>query len=509
MSTIADENADAGRYIVKEEGEDHQQWKLSICANWTPLNKLYTFNKKSTARKVEVKRAIKANPDVKFGVNEDIDTYLDAFHGELLFSMSPAVKTAVKEAFDDIAEDRQWKYVEEDGSLYAKAHPKCLRTLVAERLFHILENPVPGVPGIKVHPDEVLVYPYSSTAVLEKVMVSMSKTNGVVLAGEGFYKNNALLAFNAGLDIVPIPVNLEKDGKMDLDVMEETVAKYHRQGVLAGFLFTIPGNPLVVEYTLEELTRIGQILVRYNVPAVVDSIFFGAVPDGKCIQLAALEVEVDGKKHRMYDHIITCTGNSKSCLASGPTKFGALCTGNKAWREKLKHLMANLLFQRETTHMAKQTLMQSSPEIFADNRDFMINMQVKAKEHIALINEKHGAGTIKIMGPSTYSMFLVMSFDPELLKSAEINDNWVLEDFLLVCGGLDTVSFAYFGSKQLAVRVNVLGPRKSGLKSAEHSAEIFHRLDGVITFIKNGGTYSQALKRLNLEQGVSLEQIMC
>eukprot|EP00357_Protocruzia_adherens_P036350 CAMPEP_0115028182 /NCGR_PEP_ID=MMETSP0216-20121206/36078_1 /TAXON_ID=223996 /ORGANISM="Protocruzia adherens, Strain Boccale" /LENGTH=500 /DNA_ID=CAMNT_0002404177 /DNA_START=57 /DNA_END=1559 /DNA_ORIENTATION=- len=490
-------------HIVNQTSET-AQWTLDISSYFGRFDPMYTFNKKALSRKSEITKIIKGDCSLKFGINEEFPGVLDSYHGDPSFHMQDESKRAVTRAMEDIQEDRMWKFVESDGSYYARANPKILRELAAEKLFHILDHPHPQVPGIKVPPSDVLVYPYSDTCVIEKVLASVSKSKGVILSPAGFYKNNSKLAFNAGLKIVAIPIDLQT-GKMDFDEMDRLLQLYTHQGTLCCFLMTIPGNPLVVEYTVEELQRIGCAVLKYQVPTVVDSIFFSSAPADKAIQLAAVEVEFEGKTVLMHDHVVTTSGNSKGPRASGPSKIGALCTGNGVWREKLALLMSCPVIQRETTHIARATLEFCTLEFYDRCCENMMAQQVKARKLIADLNEKYGERSISVVGPSTYSMFMAIALSDDLCKKAGIVDSWQLEDFFLAVGGLDSVSFAFFGCDDVfAIRLNTLCPERNGYKKEENVVEMFSRIDGILNYIVNGGTYEQALQKLGVESTISI-----
>ena len=285
-----------------------------------------------------------AKENLTFGSKNAYSGVMDAFHGEMPFGMAPSAKRAVLDATHAILEERQDEFVEPDGMPYSKGQPRILQQLAADHLFRRFHRPTPGVPGVRVKPSEVVLYPYTSTLLLEKALLSVAIPGGVIVSPGAFYKSNASLAVSAGLRIRTFPTDVAKSGAIDPEHLSNAIAYYKRKGTFAAVLFTMPGNPLIAEYTLEELERIGRVILEHEVPVIVDTLFDRMIPDGRYIPLAAINVTWRGRSHRLYDHIVSISGNSKGYNAPGPYKIGAIATGNETWRMRILDLIGGLSF---------------------------------------------------------------------------------------------------------------------------------------------------------------------
>src|SRR6266700_5037795 len=108
---------------------------------------------------------------------------IDVYHGELRFHMHPQVQQAVLDTTGKLLNEDA-DLLEPDGSPFDKAQPRILRALAADRLYARWRQ-----AGLAVSADDVLVCPYSSLVMLEAVMASVARPDGVILCPEGFYKS--------------------------------------------------------------------------------------------------------------------------------------------------------------------------------------------------------------------------------------------------------------------------------------------------------------------------------
>ena len=262
----------------------------------------------------------------------------------------------------------------------------------------------------------------------------------------------------------------------------------------------MPGHPLVAEYSLAELQAIGQVLVQEGVKVIIDSTFDQIQSD--YIPLAAVNVELDGKIHRLHDQIVTITGLSKGLHSIGPFKIGVATTGDAKWRAKIKAELV-VSFQRETTATARVVIEETTEEYLEKNRLTMMQHQQEAKAHIALINEKFGAGAVSYLGSSKYGPFMALTFRQDILTKAGIEDGWQLADMLLATVGLKTVAGPR-GARP-AVRINIDAPRISWKKNPALVGEMFKRIeDFVDQILKSGLTYAKALARIGVESTIGV-----
>lgn len=397
---------------------------------------------------------------------------IDAYHGETGLPLARDAEQALQRAWNEII-DKTFPAEYSDYELYDKSQPLILRQLASNKLFSNLSNPVPQVPGINVKPDEVVVCPYSSMELIEKALATIARPSGIIVCPEGFYKSFGLVARKYGLSI--ISSRNKDDGSFKIDAVEfkKCLAATKASGDLCLVLLTYPGNPVVSEYSLEELLEIGNVLAEIDVPVICDMAFDQMVDT--YIPLASLQIATAKGTVRLFDRILSVTGNSKGYNAFGPCKFGAATTGNQAW---LKQIRKRLLvpFQRETTHLVRAVIEHTPESYFEQNRKLMRRQYREVDAHIMRINKRFGSETLRPLG-SPQGIFLGVIFDSALCRAAKIHMSSELEGALLRLAGIDSVSLDRTGSKRLGVRLNIFAPRKEiGQEKPELLDELFDRI---------------------------------
>ena len=169
---------------------------------------------------------------------------IDVYHGEMRFHMHPRVQQALLDTTRKLlTEDAD--LLESDGRPFDKAQPRILRELAADRLYARWRQ-----AGLAVSADDVLVGPYSSLFMLEAVMASVARPDGVILCPEGFYKSARQHIEKFGLSIRLIPAPPEHDGKISPWQLRRAIQAHREQ--LCALLLTMPGNPLIATYTEDQ-----------------------------------------------------------------------------------------------------------------------------------------------------------------------------------------------------------------------------------------------------------------
>ncbi|WP_158607867.1 aminotransferase class I/II-fold pyridoxal phosphate-dependent enzyme [Nocardia panacis] len=442
---------------------------------------------RSEARKRVLRRAL---ADADFGGRHGI---VDAYHGETGLPVHPSAAAALDRAWSELR--AQYR----DAASYDKRQPLILRELAARRLFGRLDHPVAEVAGIAVRPEEVVVAPYSSTILLEEAVATIARPGGVLVCPEGFYKSSSIHVAKFGLRMVPCPVAPDAAFKIDPERLARCLAEVAASGALCGVLLTLPGNPVYADYSERELRDIAEVLHRSGVPVICDMAFDCLV--AQHIPIASLELSVG----RMYDRVLTITGNSKGYNAFGPCKMGAACTGDAAWLARIRERLT-ISFQRESTHLARAILEHTPDTYFAHNRTLMLARQDRALAGIAAINAAGGAPLLRPLGAAE-GMFLSLAFDPDLLDAAGVETSSELEDLLLVASGVDSVALDRTGSARLGVRLNVIAPRRGpGQGSVDLLDELFIRIGELLARLRAGLTYREALAERGLPE---LEPLGC
>ncbi|WP_225725299.1 MULTISPECIES: pyridoxal phosphate-dependent aminotransferase [unclassified Nocardia] len=474
---------------------------LTDIGTWQHEPGLATVAKRSEARKRLVRKQLGA--DAQFAGTEGrwYSGVLDAYHGETGLPLHPDAAAALDRAWRELMSMRDPgvapEYANEyrDGALYDKRQPLILRELAAHKLFGRLAAPDIAVPGIAVHPDEVIVCPYSSTMLLEEAVATLARPGGVIVCPEGFYKSSSIHVEKFGLRVVSCPVAPDQTFKIDPELLARCLDDFASRGELCGVLLTLPGNPVVVDYSADELARIAQVLLDSGAPIICDMAFDAMV--ARHIPIAALALPGG----RLYDRVLTVTGNSKGYNAFGPCKLGAACSGDAEWLARIRERLT-ISFQRESIHLARAIVEHTPEAYFAHNRTLMRRQLDRARRHIDAINARVGAQVLRPLG-SSQGMFRTIAFADDLLAAAGVESSAQLEDLLLAAAGVDSVALDRTGSARLGVRLNVLAPRKApGQESPDLLDELFDRLTRLILDIRAGDTYRDVLLRQGLLETV-------
>ncbi|WP_280495729.1 pyridoxal phosphate-dependent aminotransferase [Nocardia asiatica] len=454
-----------------------------------PLADLATLTNRSEARKREVRARL---PRDAWFAGTDGRRYtgvIDAYHGETGRAPDAHAVAALDRAWREslhIAPPAEYL----DGRLYDKRQPLILRELAARKLFERLSHPVEGVPGVRVRAEEVIVCPYSSTMLLEEAVATLARPGGVIVCPEGFYKSSSIHVEKFGLRIVSCPVAPDDAFKIDPARLARCLGELRATGELCGVLLTLPGNPVVADYTAAELAQIGRVLLDCDVPVICDMAFDRLVTSH--IPIAALHVETEQGVRRLYDVALTITGNSKGYNAFGPCKMGAACTGDIAWLDRIRERLT-ISFQRETTHLARAILEHTPEDYFEHNHALMCGQIDRARTHIAAINARFGTDVLRPLG-SPEGMFVSVVFDRALLDRAGVRTSAEVEDLVLAVAGVDSVALDRTGSPRPGIRLNVLAPRKAPRhESPALIEELFDRVEQLIRDVAGGLTYRDAL----------------
>ncbi|MEC3956798.1 aminotransferase class I/II-fold pyridoxal phosphate-dependent enzyme [Nocardia sp. CDC153] len=434
----------------------------------------------------------------------DARTYrgiIDAYHGETGLAMDESAAAALNSAWSEVmsghtsviggANSGDYR----DVSLYNKRQPMILRQLAAEQLFQRISAPVAGMPGLRVDPDDVLVCPYSSTVLLEEAIATIARPGGVLVCPEGYYKSVAGHITKFGLRLVTSPVTADQGFRIDPVALARTLEEHARQGNLCGVLLTLPGNPVVADYTVEELVEIGRVLLAADVPVICD-MSFDLLVEGHT-PIAAITVPTADGPVRLYDRVLSITGNSKAYNAFGPCKIGAVCCGDREWLDEIRGRL-RVSFQRETTHLARATIERTRAEYLADNRKLLRAQVDAAHRLLADINARFGRELVRPLG-SRDGMFVTVEFDEAVMAAAGVRSSADLEDLLLMAAGVDCVALDRTGSRRMGVRLNVSTPRRgTGEVSPGLLAELFDRIERLLERIDSGLTYAGALLELGI-----------
>ncbi len=442
---------------------------------------------RSEVRKRLVRRTLAAHPLFEGTGGRVHSGIIDAYHGETGLPMDAAATGALDRAWGELLHtEPPPEYA--DGRLYDKRQPLALRELAAHKLFGRLDG---------VRPDEVVVCPYSSTVLLEEAVATLARPGGVIVCPEGFYKSAAIHIQKSGLRIVTCPATPDDRFAIDPVALAECLDRYGRSGELCGVVLTLPGNPVVARYSREQLLEVARVLAAARTRVICDMAFDQMVAEH--LPIAALEVTTDAGPVRLYDRVLTITGNSKGYNAFGPCKIGAACTGDTDWLDLIRSRLT-VAFQRETTHLARAVIEHTPESYFEHNRKIMREQLVRSLELIDGIERRQGRKALRPLGCAE-GMFLTVVFDEQMLDAAGIHSGAVLEDLLLIAAGVDSVALDRTGSPRRGVRLNVLAPRKAPRQESRAlTDELFDRLERFVERLTGGLDYRAALAEYGLAE---------
>ncbi len=450
---------------------------------------------RSEERKKELRRRLSDGDSFAGRRGVNYRGILDAYHGETGFEMDPVAADALRAAWNELTAGNSRQ---RGLPAYDKHQPIELRELTAATLFGRLNRPVASLPGVRVRPDEVVVCPYTSMLLLEEVLATVVRPGGVIVCPEGYYKNFA--THIAKFDVRVAVPDAVPDDSFRIDPRSLARELERHGGAVCAVLLTLPGNPVVSSYSATELHELARTLVAAEVPVVCD-MAFDRLAEGH-IPLAALVVPTPAGPVRLYDRMVTVTGNSKGYNAFGPCKLGAACSGDEQWLARIRARLT-ISFQRETTHLVRAVLEHTPESYFEHNRKLVCEQFDTALDRIAAINTELGPDTLRPLG-SGAGMFLSVVADPELLAGAGVRTSAELEDLLLAGAGIDSVALGRTGSSRIGVRLNVLAPRRGpGAESRELIDELFDRLAGLVGALRGGATYREILHRRGIPDAVS------
>jgi aspartate/methionine/tyrosine aminotransferase len=429
---------------------------------------------------------------------DDTDTghlLIDAFHGEMHFQPDSTAIAALNRAWQQILEGDQSHFIGHD-----KSQPESLQRLAIDILFERLRVPkAAGLAELPLSINDSIVVPYSSTQLLMAALQCRPKQHlSRALCPAGFYKGSAKLAQAAGLRLDTIPVDLQRDGVMIPERLDNYLAAHHRETAL--LWLTMPGNPLIASHSLPQLESIARILVCYDVDVLIDMAFDKLLPPGALLPLPNVRVpDATGRHRAIFERTFAVTGNSKGLGASGPWKLGAGVCGHADWRAATLERVTAVTFQRESTHLIQAGIEAVSETYLGANRQALRAIQQDAKRHILTTNRALGSDLVFAYGNPVYTPFLCLGLDTALLRGAGITDSCDLADFLLAGAGIESVPLDVVGIHHPGVRLNVAAPRIGGNKSPRHLDLLFARLQRLLREARRGLTYHDSLDRIGLQ----------
>lgn len=158
--------------------------------------------------------------------------------------------------------------------------------------------------GRTINPEEEIVVTCGGTEAMMAAMMTICNPGDKVMVFSPFYENYGADAILSGAEPIYIPL-VPPEYTFDLSLIE----KGFQEGAKA-IIICNPSNPCGKVFSREELTAIGELVLKYDAFAVTDEVYEHMVyAPNTHTHMAALP--------GMYEHTITCNSLSKTYSITG------------------------------------------------------------------------------------------------------------------------------------------------------------------------------------------------
>ncbi|MBN2175611.1 MAG: pyridoxal phosphate-dependent aminotransferase [Bacteroidales bacterium] len=260
--------------------------------------------------------------------------------------------------------------------------------------------------NIQIDPDDIIIGAGASEAILF-AMNSCMDTGDEIIIPEPFYANYNGFAVNAGVNVIPIPSNIETGFALPpISDFEKAITPRTKAIIICN-----PNNPTGYLYSREELELLKEIVLKHDLFLFADEVY--------------REFCYDGKKHFSVMHLDGLENNvvlfdsvSKRYSACG-VRIGAMISKNK-------ELMATAL-KFAQARLSPPTFGQVAAEAAIDTPDVYFENVIKeyvARRNVVVeaINKMEGAYC-----PNPSGAFYVVARLP--IDDSDKFSRWLLEDF--------------------------------------------------------------------------------
>jgi len=209
--------------------------------------------------------------------------------------------------------------------------------------------------GREVHPDQVMCFPGTQTA-LYAVMAGIAETGGEVLVGDPMYATYEGVIRASGADMVPVPLRPEHGFRMQADDLAARITPRSR-----AILLNTPHNPTGAILTSAEIDAIGALAREHDLWIVSDEVYedlvFGGARFTSPLARPGLE-----------DRAVAVASISKSHAAPGFRS--GWCVGPRDFADTLLPLAETMLFGNQPfiADMTEAAIRDGSP-VAAGMRD--------------------------------------------------------------------------------------------------------------------------------------------
>ena len=224
-----------------------------------------------------------------------------------------------------------------------------------------------GDRNLEVDPSEILITTGGSEAISFAFMVCFNPGDEIIIP-EPFYANYLSFAIANEVVIRPITSSIENGFKLpSIDEFEKVISPKTK-----GIFICNPNNPTGYVYTKEELGKLRDLVIKYDLYLIADEVYSEFVYDGK-MHHSVLELEGIG------EHVIMIDSVSKRFSACG-IRIGSLVSKNKLIIKSILKLAMARLCPPMLGQVVAEAAVDSPPEYmeevyneYLNRRDYFIN----------------------------------------------------------------------------------------------------------------------------------------
>ncbi len=344
-----------------------------------------------------------------------------------------------------------------------------LREWIAEYVLRQTGLPVPEDSDALRR--QTIIGGESSMNIHRAVTEATVKSGETVLVPEASFGAFFLTGDFAGASTTVIPT-AHSSFRLTLASLAKTIDESSGSARPALLLLTNPSNPSGYSYTATELRKIAELCISKKIILLVDELYSQLDIPGKGrdgVHIGSLTATVKGKTVRLYDHVITCWGNSK-LFGISSSKLGFAVCGNE---ELVAKVNVQLEKQRKLPTIREvalsETLMKAHLPHLRHTAATLKAGYHGFSEALKRTNEEIGECLFTVMHDPHASYFATIGIDIKKAQSVNIYSHLHFAEYLYrVLGiGVDSVeSMLVSSQKRYFCRINFVDTSRKELDKA-------------------------------------------
>ena len=213
-----------------------------------------------------------------------------------------------------------------------------------------------GKAGINIDAENIIVTTGGSEAILF-TMNSITDPGDEIIIPEPFYANYNGFGTNAGVKVVPVTARIEESFALPpIEEFEKQITEQTRAIMICN-----PGNPTGYLYTKEELEKLRDLVLRYDLFLIADEVYREFAYDGadhhSIMNLEGLE-----------EHAIMIDSVSKRYSMCG-ARIGCMVSRNSALMTTALKFAQARLSPPTLAQIASEAALETGPEYFASVKE--------------------------------------------------------------------------------------------------------------------------------------------